>query len=163
VRAELERRVDVDQEARSQIDFGSEIDKALIDRIQAIDADNTAWMKALVAAEGWPTIARVGAAGANDAWLLVQHADQDVAFQERCLAMLAAAAELGSVDRKNLAYLEDRVASHRGRPQRYGTQFVQKDGEYVPYELLDPARVDAWRAEVGLGTMAEYTKLIRGL
>lgn len=161
VRAELARRVEVDQELRRAATSSETMSPELVDRVVAVDADNTAWMRELVARHGWPTVPRVGAEGAGNAWLLVQHADQDVEFQEHCLQLLRAAAARGEVDRKHLAYLEDRVAAHRGRPQRYGTQFTQKDGELVPCELEDPARVDEWRAEVGLGTLAEYAELLK--
>ena len=74
----------------------------------------------------------------------------------------------GEAEAKHLAYLSDRVAMHRGRPQRYGTQFVSRDGDLVPrdgdlvpHELEDPARVDAWRAEVGLGSLAEYEAVLK--
>jgi len=160
--AELEQRVELDQELRQRYVEG-DVDPVFLERLSATDQDNTAWMKELVTRHGWPTIARVGEEGAGNAWLLVQHADQDVDFQEQCLLLLREAVAEGQASPKNLAYLEDRTAMHRGRPQRYGTQFVQKDGSMQPYTLEDPARVDAWRAEVGLGTLAEYAKLIEGL
>ena len=163
VRSELARRVEVDQQARQAFLDGTEIDLEVAHRIETIDADNTAWMKDLVERHGWPTIAEVGEEGSGNAWLLVQHADQDVDFQERCLKLLEAAVGRGEAERKHLAYLHDRVAMHRGRPQRYGTQFMQRDGGLEPYELEDPARVDEWRAEAGLGTLAEYRKQIEGL
>ncbi|HEX6882965.1 MAG TPA: DUF6624 domain-containing protein [Planctomycetota bacterium] len=162
-RAELARRVEVDQEARRALMSGGTIDMELAHRLEAIDADNTAWMKTLVARHGWPTLAAVGPEASGNAWLLVQHADQDVAFQEHCLALLEAAVARGQAEKKHLAYLHDRVAMHRGRPQRYGTQFRQVDGKLEPYTLEDPARVDEWRAEAGLGTLAEYRKVIEGL
>lgn len=158
-RAELARRVEVDQEARRALMSGGTIDLALAQRLETIDADNTAWMRKLVARHGWPTLAEVGPEASGHAWLLVQHADQDVAFQEHCLALLTAAVARGEAEKKHLAYLHDRVAMHRGRPQRYGTQFREVDGQLEPYTLEDPARVDAWRAEMGLGTLAEYRKL----
>ncbi|MSR62634.1 MAG: hypothetical protein EXS08_09350 [Planctomycetes bacterium] len=158
VRTELTQRVALDQELRKQTMESAEVDMALYERLSAVDEENTAWMKALVVEHGWPTIARVGAEGAGNAWLLVQHADQDVDFQEQCLLNLREAVAQGQASKKNLAYLEDRVALHRARPQRYGTQFVQQDGKYVPHTLEDPARVDAWRAEVGLEPLAEYAK-----
>ena len=42
-----------------------------------------------------------------------------------------------------------------GRPQRYGTQWVQDpvDGRYRPWMLADAERVNDLRGEVGLGPM----------
>ena len=163
VKSELAWRVERDQELREQAVTAETVSLELVGRIERVDADNTAWLKDLVTRHGWPSRARVGEKGAGDAWLLAQHADQDVEFQEHCLALLRAAVELGQVDPKHVAYLSDRVATHRGRPQRYGTQFVEKDGVLQPYELEDPAQVDKWRAEVGLGPLAEYAEELRKL
>lgn len=160
VAVELARRVEADQALRAELMSGVPITPELVQRLGATDAANTAWLKDVVARQGWPTIARVGARGASDAWLLVQHADHDVEFQEHCLGLLRAAVADGQADAKNLAYLEDRVAMHRGRPQRYGTQFVPREGRLEPWTLEDPSRVDEWRASVGLGPLAEYAELL---
>lgn len=163
IQAQLAQRVAIDQELRRQVmEEGAE--QELFHRMAAVDEDNTDWMKALVARHGWPTTERVGKEGAGNAWLLVQHADHDVEFQERCLALLSEAVTAGQAEPKNLAYLEDRVALRRGRPQRYGTQFVQAPGGkgFVPHTLADEARVDELRASVGLMPLAEYAALING-
>jgi hypothetical protein len=161
VQTELAMRVEQDQALRRAVMVPGAMTPELVDRVVAVDHENTAWMKELVTRHGWPTFAAVGEEGAANAWLLVQHADQDVDFQEQCLELLRATVEQGQASRTHLAYLEDRVAMHRGRPQRYGTQFVNESGGLKPYRLEDPARVDQWRAEVGLGTLAEYEELLR--
>jgi hypothetical protein len=48
--------------------------------------------------------------------------------------------------------LEDRIAMYEGRPQRYGTQWIDdpRDGRDRPWTLADPNRVNELRAEVGL-------------
>lgn len=130
-------------------------------QLEAVDAENRAWLSGIVDAHGWPMISRVGPQGAHDAWLLAQHADADPDFQERCLALLRAAVPAGEADGKDLAYLEDRVAIARGREQIYGTQFHLVDGVMLPKPIADPDRVDERRAAVGLGTLAEYTEQIR--
>jgi hypothetical protein len=161
VRSELARRVDEDQALRRAAMEAGTMTPELIERVCAADRGNTAWLKDLVTRHGWPTRARVGEKGAGDAWLLAQHADQDVEFQEHCLDLMSSAAQHGQADPRNVAYLFDRVALSRGRPQRYGTQFVQKEGELVPYQLEDPKRVDEWRAEVGLGPLAKYAEELK--
>jgi hypothetical protein len=146
-----------DQAARSawiaQMD-----DPALRDAVMAIDARTTARMREIVAEHGWPGRKLVGDDGAAAAWLLVQHADQHRDFQKQCLALLEAAVAAGDAEPRHLAYLHDRVAVAEQRPQRYGTQFGE-DGEPAPIE--DEANVDARRAAVGLGTMAEYREEMR--
>jgi hypothetical protein len=148
LRAELLAMEEVDQAARRAWDGPK---TAIVDR------KHTARMHAIVDRHGWPGKALVGEDGATAAWLLVQHADQDRAFQRRCLPLLADAVRRGEASPKHLAYLTDRVAVGEGRPQTYGTQFTTNEaGELVPQPIADEAHVDERRAAVGLGTLAAY-------
>lgn len=113
-------------------------------------------MQAIVAAHGWPGRSLVGADGATAAWLLVQHADADRTLQGRCLALLEAAVAAGEAEPSELAYLTDRVRCGAGLPQLYGTQMREHEGRYAPQPIEDGANVDARRAAVGLGPLAEY-------
>ncbi|MEM7247960.1 MAG: DUF6624 domain-containing protein [Acidobacteriota bacterium] len=126
-----------------------------------VDAAHTARMKEIVATHGWPGKSLVGRDGAFAAWLLVQHADQDPAFQRRCLELMREQPE-GQVEPRNLAYLTDRVHVNEGLEQVYGTQFWTVDGELVPRPIVAPAGVDARRSSVGLGTLAEYAAMMTG-
>ena len=124
-------------------------------------AFTTARMKEIVAQIGWPAASKFGRHTAHLAWLLVQHADQDVDFQRECLRLMREAPE-GEVSRADVAYLEDRVRVHEGRPQLYGTQFhTDERGELVPRPIEDPGRLDERRAAAGLQPLAEYEQLIR--
>jgi hypothetical protein len=126
---------------------------------QAIDRENTAWLKQVVAEHGWPTRSMVGDDGSNAAWLLVQHADADPAFQRECLDLMTRlSAE--EVLPMNVAYLTDRVLLAEGKKQVYGTQFAEIEGKQQPRPLEDPEHVDERRAEVGLPSLEEYTRLI---
>jgi hypothetical protein len=49
------------------------------------------------------------------AWLLVQHADHDPAFQRVCLELLGGAVRAGEADVRHHAYLTDRVLLAEGR------------------------------------------------
>ena len=88
-----------------------------------VDHGNTARMKQIVARYGWPGYKLVAKDGAHQAWLLVQHADADLAFQTDCLAKLESAVAAGDASPTHLAYLHDRVAVAEKRKQRYGTQY----------------------------------------
>jgi len=160
IQAELATRVALDQELREKLQLGGEMDLEVVHRMEEVDRDNTAWLMALVERHGWPTISRVGKQGAQGAWLLIQHAELE--FQEQCLPLLAAAVAAKDAEPQQLAYLEDRVNMRRGRPQRYGTQFTFGANGLEAYTLEDPARVDEWRAEIGLGPLAEYEAELRG-
>jgi tetratricopeptide (TPR) repeat protein len=161
LRDELLRMAEEDQAARRAAAEANFKDKALLDRMSAIDQRNTARMKEIIAQVGWPTKTLVSERGARAAWLLVQHADLDPAFQQECLALMEKAVAAGEASGADFAYLTDRVRVAEGKPQLYGTQFHTVDGQTVPRPIEDEANVDARRAAVGLGTMAEYTAQMR--
>ncbi|WP_050997173.1 MULTISPECIES: DUF6624 domain-containing protein [Frankia] len=165
LRAELARRVDADQAMRRawtarRSDRISEEEPA---ECGAVDEDNTAWLRRVVAEHGWPGRSLVGEKGAHDAWLLAQHADHDHAFQADCLTLLVAAVDAGEASSADLGCLTDRVRRARGEPQLYGTQFwygPDGDGGLQPQPIADLDRLDERRAAVGLGPFAEYQALM---
>lgn len=119
------------------------------------DHANTAWLKAIVAGQGWPTITRVGERASHLAWLLVQHADDDPVFQLDMLRLMAPLAVRGEVAKKDYAYLYDRVMLKLAGKQRYGSQMTCAGGRNVPQPLEDAADVDRLRRTMGMGTVAE--------
>lgn len=127
-------------------------------RMCDIDRDNTAWLRADLAANGWYRISAFHPSASNAAWLMVQHADRDPAFQQEMLVMLEPLAAEGEIERSDFAYLFDRVAVNAGRPQRYGSQGrCVARGVWAPNDLEDPDRVQAFRDDNELGSLAEYT------
>jgi ketosteroid isomerase-like protein len=154
LRAEILAMVQEDQANRRQVLPPNKSTPEGWAKIEAADARHTARMKEIVRAYGWPGKGLVGDDGAFGAWLLVQHADRDVAFQKECLALLEKAVKSGDASGRNLALLTDRVAVAEGRKQVYGSQF--SDGEPEPIE--DEAHVDERRAAIGLPPMEEYRK-----
>lgn len=121
----------------------------------AVDARHTARLKDIVFRHSWPTVSLVGSEAAAAAWLLVQHADHDPDFQDRCLSLMThlPCSEVSATDR---AYLEDRVRVNTGRPQLYGTQFHGAGATFEPRPIEDPQRLDERRGCVGLGPFAQY-------
>lgn len=155
LREELLAMVQEDQDVRmAWIAKGLKTDdKDMADKLRAVDTKHVARMKEIVAKVGWPGKSLVGLEASHGAWLLVQHADDDIEFQKLCLAKLEPLVKTGEVTPDTYAYLYDRIAVHEKRPQRYGTQFDQK---LEPQPIEDEAHVDARRKEVGLPSMAEY-------
>lgn len=161
LRIELLRRQGIDQAIRGQLTSGGTVEQDLIDQIHAIDRENTAWLKGIVEARGWPGTSRVGVDGSDAAWLLVQHADHDLPFQRRCLAMLEEAVAKGEASPRNLAYLTDRVMLKERGVQRFGTQFRNGPTGPEPQPLEQPESVDELRATMGLEPLSEYAKGFR--
>ena len=124
-----------------------------------LDLSNTRRLKQIIAQHGWPGRTVVGPIGGQAAWLLVQHADHDLAFQQRCLPLLEQAVQDQEASTSMWAYLTDRVRVKEGRPQVYGTQL---DGMLQVLPMEEETRVDERRAEVGLLPLAESIEQMRG-
>lgn len=166
LRARLEIMVEKDQEPRQKL---TEFDKnniphtsssyqLVLKEMEEVDSQNTEAMKEIVDEHGWPGYSLVGKEGARLAWLLVQHADKDVDFQEKCLDLFKKAVEKGDAPKKNLAYLTDRVRLNRGKPQIFGTQCqVSKQG-IVLRPVEDEDNLNARRLEYGLESVEDYLK-----
>lgn len=156
-RDELLRRAERDQRVREQA-IGAEGRLTIWQGLRGLwtDRRNTRWLARLVRRDGWPGISVAGADGAHAAWLLAQHADRLPEVQRMFLGAMREAVERGDAERKDLAYLEDRVRVNAGRPQLYGTQYGVTEAGFGPRPIEDPGRLDERRAAVGLQPMAEY-------
>lgn len=116
----------------------------------SIDECHTRNMKKIVQQIGWPTISLVGTEAANGAWLLVQHADHDLAFQKTCLALMIELAS-NEIDPTNIAYLTDRILVSENKPQIYGTQFYyDQNQKLVLHSTEDMTNLNKRRVSVGL-------------
>lgn len=164
LRAELLLRVRHDQAIRdsfaAELRATGSISAATGQRMLAIDSANTTWLKGVVSARGWPTRAAVGKEALDAAFLLVQHADHDPAFQARMLPLLERAYAAGEIDGGPVALLTDRVAKAQGRPQRYGSQATIRDGRVIIDPIEDSAHVDERRARMGLPPLADYVRIL---
>lgn len=133
-------------------------------RFKTIDAANTSYLKSLLTIYQWIKISEFGEEADNQAWLIVQHADEDPAFQKSILVILEKLWPLKETKPSNYAYLYDRVAASwsdetKRAPQRYGTQGMCKaPSDWQPIEVEDPANLDKRRLEVELAPFAEYKK-----
>ncbi|MFJ6798031.1 DUF6624 domain-containing protein [Streptomyces sp. NPDC091268] len=123
-----------------------------------VDADNTAWLKGVIAEHGWPGFSLVGERGAHDVWLIAQHAGQDPKFQEHALTLLTAAAERGDADPGHMAYPTDRTLMAGDHPQMYGTQYTGHGADLRTLPVADLTMLDARRAAVGLDIPEEYVR-----
>lgn len=163
-KAELLQRVAADQAVRERVvtamRAGSAPDSSTMADLAAADSANTAWLQSMVERHGWPDRETIGEDGANAAFLLVQHADRDTAFQARVLPALEAAHRRGQAKGQHVALLTDRIARGRDEPQVYGTQATLRDGRMVPDPIRDSSGVDARRATMGLPPLAEYLRVL---
>ncbi|WP_454719096.1 DUF6624 domain-containing protein [Caulobacter segnis] len=124
-----------------------------------VDDDNRSWLRARVASRGWFKISTSGADADRAAFLLVQHADREPAFQGEMLALLESLVAAGETKPSNFALLSDRVFVAQKRPQRYGTQGRCLVTGWAPFDIEDSDGLDKRRLAVGLPPEAEYVAL----
>ena len=149
-----------DLRVRQELVDSGELGGSYVPRMEAVHVENAERLKQLIAVHGWPDEEIAGKDGAGAAWFIVQHAVGDPKFQRACLALIKEGVQLGRVPGWHAAYLEDRIAMQEGRPQRYGTQWLDSpiDGRTRPWQLVDAGRVNEFRNSVGLGPLPPIPK-----
>lgn len=135
-------------------------DKAKIDdilrKMQRIDSLNQVEICDILDKRGFIGREAVGEA-CEVFWTVIQHAP--VETERKYLPLFQRAAARGDIAPWQVATMEDRIAMFEGRPQKYGSQLnVAADGTQTVYQLLNPKKVDEWRREKGMGSLAEYLK-----
>jgi hypothetical protein len=130
-------------------------DKNLEAVIRKVELENLERIDVIIRKHGWPGTSLVGEKGSGSAWVVIQHAD--LATKKKYLPVMVKAADAGELSWALLATTIDRIQVQEGKPQTYGTQFHQVNGELVPEQIEDESHVDERRKKVGLQTLAEYT------
>jgi heme-degrading monooxygenase HmoA len=155
--AQLLAMRDRDQQARyALLNAGVSPDQG---KLKDLDSANLAELDAIVGKIGWPKRSEVGVKAAGAAWTIVQHNDH--ATKLRYLEMMSKAVAADELDLTLYATFVDRVRIEEDKPQVYGTQYHEVNGEMVPYAIEDEANVEKRRAQVGMMPLAEYAKLLR--
>lgn len=127
-----------------------------------VDVANTARLKTYLKACGWPVRSKYGEEASSDAWLLVQHADRDPAFQREVLALLEPLVAAKEVSAKDFAYLSDRVAIAANQPQLYGTQMRSpKDCVLEFFPMDDREHVEKRRKDLELLPLDAYKAIAK--
>ena len=148
-----------DQKARKAwFDSESQHTVETLKHLIHMDFSNTSRMKQIIARCGWPGRSIVGEKGCQAAWLLIQHADYDPAFQKQCFVLLERAEENNDAPASLLAYLTDRIRVHEGKPQVYGTQLR---ADLKPFPIEDETHVDERRTKAGLQPLEDYLSQIQ--
>jgi hypothetical protein len=122
-----------------------------------IDSSNLVFIRNVVDKYGFPGLSIVGKEASNAAFLLCQHADNDINFQKQILADMEKLMKGKDVRPEDYAYLTDRIMVQEKGTQLYGTQFKNKN---ALYPIIDSVNVDVRRKKMGLSTLSEYKKSI---
>lgn len=131
--------------------------KGVVDK--KIDKKNTLCLKNIIKKYGWPDNSLVGEDASVFAWLIAQHADFDVKFQEECLRYIKDCSLKGTFDKKFIPYLEDRIRVNKGQSQIYGTQFYRnRYGRMTHRPIKDKKLLNKRRSVFGLEPFEEYSR-----
>ncbi len=141
-----------DMRVRAELAEANELGGAYVPRMEAVHVRNAARLGELIDQHGWPAEDIAGKDGAEAAWLIAQHAIGRPEFQRRALRLMHDCAIESRIPAWHAAYLEDRIAMYEGRPQRFGTQWIDdpRDGRARPWRIADAGRIAELRAGVGL-------------
>jgi regulator of replication initiation timing len=133
--------------------------KAILKKQDAIDHKNILQLEAIIKQYGWLNRSLVGQEASGAAFLIIQHAA--LSYQKRYFQLIQEAAAKNEAQPSDAAMLEDRILTHEGKKQIYGTQ-LRINNETSKLELFpieDEENVDARRASVGMPPLAVYLKM----
>jgi len=126
--------------------------KSLIKSTMYFDSVDLVIVTSIIDRFGWLSNNEVGSEGNSALWLVIQHADLET--QKKYFPLMQAAVNNGKAQKKDLAYLEDRILMREGKKQLYGTQYhLDKNNQMTLWEVEDPVNLNKRRAEVGLPPM----------
>jgi hypothetical protein len=111
VQKKLQHMIGVDQHMRNYVDVPFKngytkleekyFNEQFRPRWTSIDSSNTRDLKALLKIHGWFKVSEFGSITDQNAWLLVQHADLDIAFQKEVLQLLDRLYAIGETSPRN--------------------------------------------------------------
>lgn len=155
----LEEMVKVDTEIQAY--FGAHLQDIPADVLEkkqdSVFRSNGELAKQIFKENGFPAYDIVGEAGSDNFWIVVQHSDYDIAFQEQVLAKMKEEVLQKNASPQKYAYLVDRVRKNKGLKQLYGTQITHAANMWaIPEPLEDSLSVNERRKEMGLESIEEY-------
>lgn len=159
IKTELEHIREADQAVRRNFDHS---DPEQVGRMLVVDESNRRRLKEIINVIGWPTTELVGENAATGAFLVAQHAADDLDFMKDVFIFIEAGYKKARVAPSHYALMYDRIKMLEGKPQRYGTQFKKNSTGCHAWKMEDPDKVDAYRAGVGLDSLSTYAKKVCG-
>ncbi|HJV79191.1 MAG TPA: DUF6624 domain-containing protein [Paludibacter sp.] len=134
------------------------LEEIINEQINQSDFNNLTKAKEIIKKYGWLKISQIGKDGQNNLWLIVQHADQDVMFQQTALKAMEKLKGTKELNMENYAFLYDRVQCNLNYKQLYGTQVVwTSNGEASAFRpLIKEYLTDERREKIGLQPLRIY-------
>lgn len=148
---EIIKMVEWDLAIREELDHKGELQKYGYHPVmEQVHVKNSQRLEEIIGLHGFPTLNQVGIDVHQAAWLIVQHAISNLKFMCYCYDLFLTLSH-EEISVQNIAYLGDRIAFYKRRPQKYGTQFdYELTGEFGVWWLENKPYVNEYRAQVGL-------------
>ena len=130
----------------------------LINEINKADKRHFSLVVQIFKDHGYPSYKLVGNKSAHHYWLLVQHQEGHIQFQEKILEAMNELLKTDQVSKNDYAYLRDRVNISKGAKQVYGTimELNEDKTSYIYLPVIEPDSLDARRKSMGLPPIEFY-------
>ena len=124
----------------------------------SVALDNQKKIKKLYSKYGYLGYYKIGKEYSKKFWITIQHADNNIKFQQKMLKELDTEIKKNNAEKSNYAMLEDRIAVNLNQKQRFGSQVTYNEmGQAVPKNgLLDTINIDSLRIKYNLPKFKEY-------
>lgn len=131
-------------------------------KITITDSLNFFSIKKIFQQHGYPGYNLVDTVSSHNFWLLVQHADRHLDFQDSVVSQMKIEMEKENASQSDYAYLVDRVMINKGELQIYGSQMKLNDSStsFEPKPVVEPSLLNERRKSVGLPSIEEYIDLM---
>jgi hypothetical protein len=132
--------------------------KSINTQIMKSDLSNMNRARKIIQQYGWPKISQIGKDGQNNLWLIVQHADQDVLFQQTALKSMEKLKGTKEINMENYAFIYDRVQCNLNYKQLYGTQveWIGNGTASAFRPIVKEYMTDELRKKIGLQPLQIY-------
>ncbi|EOZ97146.1 hypothetical protein A33Q_1794 [Indibacter alkaliphilus LW1] len=151
-----------DMALRNRLIQSKQLHKGYNKEMEALHIKNVDQLNEIIESIGFPSMEKVGKEANEAAWLIIQHAISKPEFMRKCLTMMGKQVKQTLEERRQMAYLMDRIAVFEGKPQLYGTQFDWDEKGLLhpsPHDGLE--RVNKRRKSIGFNSLEEQTDLMR--
>ena len=128
-------------------------------KLISINNEHLNTVRRIISDFGLPTITN-SSHDAYKAVVLVALHSGDVGFLENILQELKMA-NSSSIEKRDIAYVTDKMRVIQNQPQLYGTQYkISANGDMHYIEIEDPENLERRRVELGMESFEEYKKTV---
>ncbi len=151
----LETIIETDQQAIKDFRAG----KIKSTDLMEINRNNVATVKKIITEIGFPTINLTSQKAYKAAVLVVLHSG-DIDFLNESIKNLQNIDSI-SIQKRDVAYMIDKVRVIQKLPQLYGTQYnISEDGVLKYLDIENPEELEKRREEYGMESFEEYKKVV---